>query len=42
MFMLFSEQARGWPTWPERATWCPRTPCWWSLAHTVSVAPTTA
>jgi len=31
MFMLLSEQARGRLTWSVRATWCPRTPCWWPL-----------
>jgi len=31
MFMLLSEQARGWPTTSMRATWCPRAPCWWPL-----------
>jgi len=31
MLMLFLEQARGRPTWPLRATWCPRAPRWWPL-----------
>jgi len=31
IFMLFSQQSRGRPTWPLRATWCPRAPCWWPL-----------
>ena len=31
MLMLFSERARGRLTWSLRATWCPRTPCWWPL-----------
>jgi len=35
MFMLLSEQARGWPTWSARATWCPRTPCCWPLLNAI-------
>jgi len=31
MLMLFLEQARGWPTWSTRATWCSRAPRWWPL-----------
>jgi len=31
MFMLLSQQARGWLTWSIWATWCPRVPCWWPL-----------
>jgi len=28
MLILFLEQTRGRPTWPLRATWCPRAPRW--------------
>jgi len=35
MYMLLSEQARGRPMWSVRATWCPRTPCWWPLMRSV-------
>ena len=34
MLMLFSEQARGRPTWSLRATGCPRAPRWWPLRYT--------
>jgi len=27
-FILFSEQAREWPTLSVQATWCPRIRCW--------------
>jgi len=32
--LLLSEQARGRPTWSARATWRPRSPCWWPLLQT--------
>ena len=33
MFILFSEQAHGRPTWFARVTWCLQAPHWWPLAY---------
>ena len=33
MFILFLEQARGWPPWSLRVTWCPQAPRWWPLLY---------